>query len=305
MAELRVGLRIPSVQAPEMGELRDFVQEAEGLGFESIWAGDHIFHHTDVLAPLDLLSWVAALTTKVQLGTSVINAGHLNPILLAKHAATVDYLSSGRLILGISIGGSPAEYASLGVETRHRVGRLLEGIGLMRRLWREASVEHTGRHFHVENGNLRPKPKQAAGIPIYLAAREDKMLDRVPALADGWIASSHYTIDTFLRGVDRVGDTAASLGRDFGSIGIAKVQDISVHADRDEARIRAAAHWQQYYGPTHDITTSTTFGTVDDCITELQRLKQASSAEVTVIFEPTSFGLTELALLDEVRKGLS
>lgn len=304
MAKFRFGLRIPSGITPDVDELRHFVQTAEELGFESIWVGDHIFHQTDVLQPLDLLSWVAANTSRVRLGTSVLLAAYLNPVLLAKSAATVDYLSSGRLTLGVSLGGSVAEYASLGVPMKQRLGRLLESTALMRRLWTEEAVQHEGRYFTVVDGDLKPRPKQQASIPILFAARENPMLDRIPTIADGWIASSHYPLEAFLAGTTRVRASATSLGREPDTLRIAKVQDISVHANHDEARRRAEAHWQRYYGPSHSIEPSTTFGTPEECAVHLAGYVATDAAEVEMILEPTSIRLDELRLLAETVRAL-
>lgn len=304
MARLNVGVRVPSVIAPDVSDIKRFVLQVEDAGFHSIWAGDHIFHHTDVLAPLELLSYVAAITEQVELGTSVVNAGHLHPVLLAKEAATLDYLSGGRFHLGISIGGSPAEYASLGVNMKQRVGRVMESIAVMRRLWAEDDVAHDGRYFHVEKGNLRPKPPRGT-VPVILAAREDAMLDRVPEFADGWCASGHYTYDDYVRGVARVRERAAALGRDPDSIAFSKVHDVSVHASRDEARRRAAEHWQRYYGPSHDIEHSTVYGTPDECIAALKPYAAIDTPTITLILEPTSLSLDELSLITEVKNALT
>lgn len=302
MAELRFGLRVPSGLAPDIDDLRRFVIEAERFGFASLWVGDHVFHHTDVLQPLDLLSWMAANTENMRLGTSVVLAAYLHPVLLAKSAATVDYLSGGRLTLGISLGGSQDEYASLGVSMKQRLGRLLESTHLMRRLWTEDDVSHAGRYFQVQHGNVRPRPAQHGGIPIYYAARERPMLDRIPVHADGWVASSHYPLPSFLVGAARVRQQAQVHGLAPDAIGVAKVHDVSVHADSDEARRRAAVHWQRYYGPSHDIETSTTYGTPAECAEQLAAYRQTDVALVDMILEPTSLAVDELRLLAETVK---
>jgi probable F420-dependent oxidoreductase len=304
VATVNIGIRIPSVQAPDTAELRRFVERVEELGFHSVWAGDHLFHHTDVLQPIDLLTWVAALTSRVKLGTTVVNAAYLHPALLAKQASTLDYLSDGRFRLGISIGGNPLEYASLGVSMKTRVSRLMESIEVMRRLWREDNVEHQGRHFTITGGNLRPKPKQAGGVPVYVAAREDPMLDRLATVADGFCASGHYTKADFERGVNRIRETARVAGRDPEALDMTKVHSISVAATREEARSRAQQHWGEYYGPAHDIEKATTYGTPDDCVAELSFFKKLDAPAVTLCLEPTSMSLQELELIAEVKQAL-
>ncbi len=305
MTKIVVGIRLPSVASVELNQLRAFVQRIEASPVESLWAGDHIFHTTQVLSPLNLLGWIGGFTSRLRLGTSVINAAYLHPVLLAKEAATVDYLSGGRLSLGVSIGGSDAEYTSLGIRQSERVGRLAESIALMRRLWSEDGVEHAGRYFRVTQANLRPKPVQTGGIPVLLAARSETMLRRIPTLADGWIASSHYSTADFARGIHFLRDCAARSGRDPETISIAKVHDVSVHRDHDDARRRAEEHWRRYYGTEHDIDASTTYGTPAECVAQLSSLKELGSSRIRLILEPTSYDLEELGMLLEVSSELN
>src|SRR5439155_7664709 len=145
-------------------DLRSFVLEAEFLGFDSIWVGDHVFYRADVLQPLQLLSWVAALTSRVRLGTAVMLTAYLNPVLLAKAAASLDYLCGGRLTLGLSIGGTDAEYASIGVPMQERVGRLVESVKVMRRLWSEDDVSFPGKYQQGVGGTINTKPVQRPGV---------------------------------------------------------------------------------------------------------------------------------------------
>ncbi|MQF83065.1 LLM class flavin-dependent oxidoreductase [SAR202 cluster bacterium AD-802-E10_MRT_200m] len=102
---IHVGLRIPSIHPANIKQTQRFVVEAETLGFHSIWAGDHVFHKVDVLDPLTLLGWISGLTTNIRLGTSILLAAYRNPVLLAKTTASLDYISDGRLTLGMSLGG--------------------------------------------------------------------------------------------------------------------------------------------------------------------------------------------------------
>jgi alkanesulfonate monooxygenase SsuD/methylene tetrahydromethanopterin reductase-like flavin-dependent oxidoreductase (luciferase family) len=173
----------------------------------------------------------------------------------------------------------------------------------MRRLWREDDVIHDGRYFHVERGNLRPKPPGAT-VPVLLAAREDAMLDRIAAIADGWTASGHYTFDDYERGAARIRTRASELGRDIETIHFSKIAGVSVHADHDSARRNAVTHWQRYYGPSHDVDHATTYGTPDECISQLRRYAAIDVPELRLILEPTSMSLDELALLTEVKHGV-
>jgi probable F420-dependent oxidoreductase len=300
---LNVGVRIPSGDAPDPADLRQFVQRAEELGFESIWVGDHVFHHTDVLHPLDLLSWIAGQTHRVRLGTAVVLAAYLNPVLLAKSAATIDHLSEGRLVLGVSLGGTADEFTSLGVPMQQRLGLLLENVAIARRLWREDGVDHVGRYHHLTAASVRPKPRQDP-LPVYFGGRSTSMLHRLARVADGWIASSHWTVEEFIAGTTTVRERAAEGGRDPDRLGIAKVQGVSVHRDGKQAKERAHSHWQRYYGPTFDVDRSIIHGTPEECTELLAGFRKADAPEITLILEPTSLEPAELDLLWETAKSL-
>jgi len=296
MARLEYALRIPSVQPAGPAALRAFVTRAEELGFSSIWAGDHVFSGVDVLQPLHLLTWVAALTTRVRLGTAVMLSSYLNPVLLAKAAATLDCLSGGRLILGMSIGGTPAEYSSIGVPIEQRVGRLIESIEIMRLLWREDGVNFEGRYHQIVGGTINPRPVQSGGIPIYLGGIRAPMLRRVARVADGWIAPSS-NVDQFLAGVDTILAAAGQRGRDPASLAFAKLQNVSVAPALAEARGQGEQHWRAYYGPNFNIDAATIYGTPDECKRKLAAFTAAACDQVTVIMEPAGLSLDQLELL--------
>jgi alkanesulfonate monooxygenase SsuD/methylene tetrahydromethanopterin reductase-like flavin-dependent oxidoreductase (luciferase family) len=130
------------------------------------------------------------------------------------------------------------------------------------------------------------------------------MLDRVALVADGWCASGHYTFDDYQRGTGRIRAKAAELSRDIETVSFSKVQGVSVHADRNVARSNAVTHWQRYYGPSHDVDHATTYGTPDECIADLRRYAAIDVPAITLILEPTSMSLDELALLTEVKAGI-
>jgi probable F420-dependent oxidoreductase len=301
LAELRFGLRVPAVHPADVEALRAWVLRAEGLGFDSIWAGDHVFYNTDVLQPLHMLTWIAAQTSRVRLGQAVMLSSYLNPVLLAKAAATIDVLSSGRLMLGMSIGGTEAEYTSIGVPMNQRVGRLFESIEIMRRLWREDGVEFTGRYNTVVQGTINPKPVQAVGVPIYIGAFGEKMLKRAVRVADGWVGGAG-AIDRFLELTKAAREYALEAGRDPDTLAIAKLQCISVDENADSARERALRHWQTYYGPRWDIA-NTILGTPAQCAEQLDVFRQVGGSSMTVVMEPSGLGLEQLEAVASITVG--
>jgi alkanesulfonate monooxygenase SsuD/methylene tetrahydromethanopterin reductase-like flavin-dependent oxidoreductase (luciferase family) len=123
------------------------------------------------------------------------------------------------------------------------------------------------------------------------------MLNRLALVADGWVASGHYTADQFLAGITTIRDRARAGGRDPDRLGYTKVQGISVHRDANVARERARRHWQRYYGPSFDVDHAVIHGTPDRCAAQLARFRAANARTLTLILEPTSLDGAELDLL--------
>jgi probable F420-dependent oxidoreductase len=301
MARVKYGLRIPAAHPADPGAIRRFVTRAEELGFESIWAGDHVFYGSDVIQPLHLLTWVAAHTSRVRLGTAVMLSAYLNPVLLARAAASIDCLSGGRLILGMSLGGTAAEYGSIGVPMNQRLGRLLESIEVMRRLWREDGVEFEGRYQKITGGTINPKPVQRGGVPIYLGGIREPMLRRIARVADGWIGSAG-PIPAFLAGVEIVLAAAAERQRDPATLSFAKLQGVSVAPAPALAREQGERHWKAYYGPNFNIDAATIYGTPEECAKQLAVFETADYDEVTVVVEPAGLSLDQLEMLAEITR---
>src|SRR5262249_9083017 len=133
----KVGILVPGSFAgapPTLPEFTAFFRRADDLGLHSLGVSDRIFHTVNVLDPMTLLTCAAAVPSRVRLGTSVLLFVLRNPVLMAKTTATLDYLSGGRLILGVSLGGRDNEFEPLGVSMQQRVSRLRENLAVMRQL---------------------------------------------------------------------------------------------------------------------------------------------------------------------------
>jgi probable F420-dependent oxidoreductase len=176
-------------------QLVEIAQAAEELGFSGAWALDHILVGPDledrypwVIEPLTLLSYLAARTRKIRLGTSVIVLGMRNPFVVAKQAATIDLLCGGRFTLGLGAGYSEPEFRNVGAAEawRTRGKRLDEAIELFRHLWSGAPGPFRGRFFAYEEGWFGPLPPQGAELPILIGGHSDGALARAARLADVW-----------------------------------------------------------------------------------------------------------------------
>lgn len=174
----------------DLGRLVGQARRAEELGLDSVWAGDSPITRPRA-DPLLLLAAVAEATERVELGTAVLLPALRHPILLAHQLATLDRLSTGRLIVGMG-GGFPnpqtrTQFAAVGVDFDRRIGRLAETVDVMRQLWSGRTVTHHGEHFAFDEVRLAPPPSQPAGPPIWLAGSGEPALRRVARLADGWL----------------------------------------------------------------------------------------------------------------------
>jgi alkanesulfonate monooxygenase SsuD/methylene tetrahydromethanopterin reductase-like flavin-dependent oxidoreductase (luciferase family) len=219
---VQVGLLLPTREAHVAGRdepapLLELAEEAERLGYRSLWAGDSPIARPR-LDPLTLLAGVAARTESVTLGTAVL-LGALRPPVLTAHAlASLDQLASGRLVVGLGAGfplpATAAEFEAAGVPFEQRVGRLHEAVRLWRLLWADpeggpAPVDFDGRYFRFSGLELFPKPATPGGPPLWLAGSSPHALQRAGAEFDGWLPYPP-TPEQYAREWQIVGAAAAS-----------------------------------------------------------------------------------------------
>jgi probable F420-dependent oxidoreductase len=294
----KIGLLIPGSYAgapPPHTAFTEFFQRADELGFEALWAIDRIFHDLHILDPLTLLTHAAAITTRVRLGTAVLLFAFRNPVLTAKTAATLDYLSGGRLTLGVSLGGRDNEFASIGIPIRQRVSRLRENLMVMRKLWTEQNVTFHGRYHHLDGVNMEPKPVQKPSIPILMGGSVDAVLKRSAEEADGWIAGSRGTPETFREAWQKVQAYARAAGRDPATIESGKLLYIDVGEDRAKCRDKLRAFTHAYYGPQYDVDANCVFGPPAECAEKIRGFIDAGAK--AVMLGPTRLDPEEVTRL--------
>ena len=158
---------------------------AEEHGFDAVWTGDHIVHPWQFLESLTTLTFVAARTRTITVGTCVLLLPMRQLIVTAAQIATLATLSNGRFRLGVGIGGEwPREWQAAGVPIKERGPRLDEALPLIRRLFTGETIDFSGRFHEFVGVGLSPPPPP---IPIYLAGRAPAALARSGQLADGWL----------------------------------------------------------------------------------------------------------------------
>jgi probable F420-dependent oxidoreductase len=136
--------------------------------------------------PFTVLSYLAALTSKIKLGTSVVVMPMHNPFELAKQVAEVDQLSGGRFVFGIGVGWFEEEFEVLGQDFHNRGARTNEGLELMKALWGDDPVTFEGKHYRVENACFGPKPVQQPSPPVWVAGGSKAALRRTARYGDAW-----------------------------------------------------------------------------------------------------------------------
>lgn len=181
-------------------------ERAEALDIDSLWCSAHVVLPPQVKSgyvlmpgvmhpehwkerywePFTVLSYLAAVTSKITLGTSVVIVPMHNPFELAKQVAEVDQLSGGRFVFGIGVGWFEEEFEVLGQDFHNRGARTDEAIELMKVLWAEDPVSFAGKHYRVENAFFAPKPVQQPSPPIWVAGGSKAALKRAARCADAW-----------------------------------------------------------------------------------------------------------------------
>ena len=195
MPLMRFGVCLPQYgREVRFDDLRAVASDAEAMGFDSVWASDHIVtpeHMHRNIGPVFLdvftvLSHVSALTTRVRLGTTVLVTPYRNPLVAAKTIATLDLLSAGRVILGVGAGGAPDEFAALGVPENQRGRRTDEYLAAMVELWTNDPSGYSGRYVNFEGVRFAPKPTQCPYPAIWVGGRSDAALRRAVRFGEAW-----------------------------------------------------------------------------------------------------------------------
>jgi probable F420-dependent oxidoreductase len=241
---------------PSAATVFELIDKSEAWGIDSIWLSDHIIDagaHPELDTP-SMLAAIAARTTRMKMGPSVLSLPLRHPVITAKTFATLDYLAPGRVICAVGLGSNPKEFGALGMTIEHRAGKLDEGMVLMRKLWSESHVTFSGKYYQVEDVSIEPKPARGY-IDLWVGGRTDFALKRVARLGDGWFAS-RVTPQQFQAGRQKIAEYAERYNRgdadiEAGAIVFCNVadrsQDAHAMADRFCQNMPDREHVQQFW----------------------------------------------------------
>ena len=193
---MKLGIHLPQYgRAASPEAITAVAVRAEALGLADVWVSDHIVQPASqtypspyLFDPLLTLAWVAAATTRIGLGTSVLVVPQYHPLHLANSLASLDRLSGGRLTVGVGVGWSAAEFAALGQEFHNRGARTNEAIDIMRQVWSTDPATFHGEHYTFDDIKVQPKP--AHPIPIWVGGAGRAAMDRAVTRGDGFQAIS-------------------------------------------------------------------------------------------------------------------
>jgi len=202
---------------PDVDALYAYAERAEALGFESLWAWDHVILGVEpafpILDAVGVLTALAARTRRIRLGTGVLVLPLRNPTLAAKALGTLDAISHGRLILGVAAGWYAREFDAVGVDFKQR-GRLFEkNLEILTRLWTEDRVTLRSDDINLREAVMRPRPAQQPRPPILIGGYVDAVLRRVARMGDGWL-TYFYTPESYRRAWEKIVGFAREAGRD-------------------------------------------------------------------------------------------
>ena len=232
---MKLSVEFPSVAYREGPEaVQRLARAIERIGYDHIDIFDHVVmgHPIEgrppgpynaampILEALMTLAHLAAVTTRVTLGTEVLVLPQREPTLVAKQVSTLDTLSGGRVRLGVGVGWQESEYDALGEPFATRGARMDEAIALLRAYWGEPRVDFAGRHYHATAMSMEPKPPQGRAIPIWIGGYSEAAFRRVGRLGDGWLASRVTDAADARRAIEAIRRHAEAAGRDPAQIGL-------------------------------------------------------------------------------------
>ena len=272
---MRVGVGFPQRErgiGSDPGAVREYAQAAESLGYSHLRAGDHVlgansasrpgwpgpFDHTDLWhETLTLFGYLAGVTERLELVSSVLILPQRQTVLVAKQAAEVDFLSGGRLRLGIGIGWNHVEYEALGEDFHNRGTRSEEQIDVMRALWTRELVTFEGRWHKITDAGLNPLPVQRP-IPVWIGGGPgsaggtsetgaERVLRRVARTADGWFPSIGLD-DGVKEAIARLREYIGREGREVSDVGIEG--PVPLDAAGPDSWVQQGLAWKKV-GATH------------------------------------------------------
>ena len=286
---LPCGIELPQVffDGPtDMAHIRSFALKAETLGYDSLWLQERIVGDFIMLEPVTLLSYVAALTSRLKLGTSVILLPLRNPVQLAKAYATLDVMSGGRAVMGVGLGGGHlgSHEDVFGYTREGRVTRFSEAVQIMKLLWTKPKASFHGRYWNFDDVAMEPKPIQKPHLPVIFGGHHDNALRRAVKYADGWMGAGSSSSASFMRESARIRDMLAESKRDAETFHFAKRVYLAVDKDKTRGERRIKEWFSRRYKNAELGPKVSIWGSSAECVERIQEIVRAGAHQI--VFNP-------------------
>lgn len=268
---------------PDPGFFRAAAELAEEVGYDSIWAGDHVSFGNPILDVTVALATFAAVTSRITLGAGIVLLPLRHPSLVAKEFASLDYVSGGRLVLGVGVGGEGGkDFEAVGVPIEERGARTDESLRALRELFRGPDASFSGRFFQFEGITIEPPPTRPGGPPLWVGGRSAAARRRAGLLGDGWMPI-WISPERFAEGWEDVRHQATEAGREADGLAGAVVLPARVEDDGALARARLAEHLALRYRmevAPHHVERYCLAGTPAECGARLSAYAAAGVQQV-------------------------
>jgi probable F420-dependent oxidoreductase len=276
-----LGMSLPHRSPDPIPEevVRHVAARADELGFADLWVTNNTVDEIGCFDSWTVLTYAAALTTRIRVGVSVLVLPTYHPVHVAHVVATVDHLSGGRATLGVGLG-RVEEYELFQVQAARRVRRFTESIELIRALWAGDHVTFDGELYEARRANLGTRPVQQPGPPIWLGSHHPDALRRAARLGDGWMAAGGAGGASFAAAVPRLRDELEAAGRDPASFPISKRVFLSVHDRPDAARAELERWFAVAYRNPALVDEAGVHGTPDEVGEQLATLVDAGATHL-------------------------
>jgi alkanesulfonate monooxygenase SsuD/methylene tetrahydromethanopterin reductase-like flavin-dependent oxidoreductase (luciferase family) len=291
---VRFSISIPQLDYDRFDDagMKAYLARAEELGFEGGWTMEQVVGGSPQIAPLQMLAYAAACTTRLRLGVGVLITTLHDPLQLAWALTAVDRLSHGRLEVGVGHGGNFRPFAAFGVEKATFISYFTEGIELMKAAWSdEPKVTFHGRFRDVDGLPIRPKPVQRPHPPLWIGGTAPKALARGVRLADAFLGAGSSTTAIFAKAVEIVRRELDEQGRDATRFTIGKRVYVTIDDDTARARKRVVDGLHRIYGNMKGIEDVPVSGTPDDVVRGLREVIDAGAQ--MILLNPVGTNVAE------------
>jgi alkanesulfonate monooxygenase len=288
---------------PEMPSAQGLIEygvRAEKLGYESIWAWDHILLGVEpnfpIIEALSILTAIAARTEKIKLGIGILVMPMRNPVILAKELGSLDLISNGRLVVGAAVGWYKREFMAMGVDFHER-GKIMErSLDIVKRLWTEPRVTVDFPPYLIKDAVMYPKPVQKPHPPILIGGYVEAVLRRAATKGDGWL-TYYYTAGSFASNWAKIRGFAQEAGRNPDELISTNQLPIAVGP---RAKVEGPMReWLQtdwdYASWSESTAESAIMGTVDECVEQLK--KHVATGIDRIIFVPYRYEGEQLEVI--------